>query len=514
MLIALGAAPAACGPTPADVTAWENEDGGPEKLADVVSNEKATYAMRRDAALALTRLTRRGRKVGLDLLVTALAAIKDARSRDEIVKWMSEDIAPRIENDHAAKGDHTATDAAYALLGNQLAGDGAVKARLEDALLKWVGENTADKLDDRSGRYSAEQIIRMLSPKSRVLLVPMLASQRTRRRAADMITELGDRDTFAEATKSIAAQIVALRTNAARDQLRREVEDANAKSNVKPTSQQVDLQVERYRKNQVLELLANDRLAGDSAFLIAIASDATEDSTIRARALDVARRDLAFYTDESDEAVVALAENEGTAEEVLEQCFEVVRASKRSDALVDELSKSKSWKARFVARAVALAHVKDASGLDGFMARLPQKPDVPIFLEALRYEADEIVRRFGREPLRPFLTSAALGPKLVALIAFRGDEAAIAPAKNDTTALPTCETCGWSELGLATQTVGALATTSLMTRDGLDTRPSVDLSGLSGEPSRDRSSQLNTLQKELLKALDDGQKHSPGGVKR
>jgi hypothetical protein len=510
--IALAAAPTACGPTPADVTAWETEDGGPEKLAAVVTNEKAPFQMRRDAGLALVRLERRGRRVGLPLLVDALRAMKDAHSRDTIVRWIVEDLAPRIENDHEGTGDRAATDAGCVLLSNELVAEAEVKARLEDALMKWLSEKTEEKLDDRSGRYSAEQIINVLAPKSLKVLFPVLGAHPMRRRAVEILARW-DRETRSAALKVLELRIVELRTSATRDRLRREIEEANQKGNYKPTPEQVDRQVTEYRKNQIADALSGyARLAGGRELLLAIATDETEDASVRASALAAIHPDL----DEGDEPkiLVALISNEKTPDTVLDATYEVVRRSLKSEATVEELSKSKSWKARYIAHAVMLSKVKDASGIDAFMAHLPQKPGTPMGLEELRYYADEIELRFTREPLRPFLTSAAIGPKLVALIAFRGEETAITPAKNDATPLPTCESCEWSNLGLGRDTVGVLATKALMTRDGLDLRPPVDLSGLA-DPGPDHASQPDALQLQMLKALEGSPppKHSPGGVK-
>jgi hypothetical protein len=506
-------AASACGPTPGDVVAWETEDGGPEKLAKVVANEKAKLEMREDAALALVRLKRRGRNVGLDLLTNALGGVEES-SRNQIVAAIGDRLVSGLTD--AAGGGlpsdqidrHGVADAAYAFLSRGLVADAAAKERLGTALLKWLSEDTEKKLDEDKGRYSAEQAMRLLAPKSVRVLLPAVDQKRPNQRAVKLVAELGDPATKGEALRSLSARLSAMRGPEENKRRRTEIEEANAKSNVKATDEQISRQMLQYRSNEIQSVLtAYLEVGGDPAAAIAIANDASEPSELRATAIGALVPRAKTLDDGTTRILAAMVTKEPVSNDLVDRVFSVLSAVPNTVAVSDELARDAHWKARFVGIAIALARMKSASEISAFMERLPAKPGIAMGLVEVRYYSDEIERRFGRDALRPFLGSAAIGPRLVALVAFRGDEAAVTPAKSDRDPLPVCETCGWGDLALPHPTVGDLVTTTLMTRDGIDARAYVNLNSIDPVDARD----INNLQKELLKALGEEEKKPRGG---
>lgn len=509
-LVALTCA-AACGPDARDLAKWEaSDERGPERLAEVVSSPKRATDLRRDAGLALLRLERRGRRVGIDLLLKALTDLP-ATDRDAVVASLAPPLARLLAAERpAGAGDPTlaAKDLAYAVLSRQLA-DAPTRAVLRAALLEWARRDTIARIADPLQRFGPIHVFRLLGPEGLTHAPALLAEPGGDPRAiAALVAEVGDDPSKARAVSGLAKRDVSLRADAWAVKARVDVDAANRAAGVNPTAAQRDLQVEAFRANerdrglQALRVLGTPEAVTE---LVARAADTTDRAKSREgalRALGPHAKALAPHVT----AIAAIARDPASGDDdVRAQAASLLAKADAPTPVLLDLFGSKTPLARFHAARHLLSR-RPEFALADFMARLPVDDKTPMSMEEVLYYGATLARREGgRKALEPYLSSRALGPRLVALSGFYGgnreDLAALQRFERDPARLPACSderACRWSCPELARvgspsrpDTVGelviqclapTLGVPNLAPPDPTDPAPRSDTSGLLTQP--------------------------------
>lgn len=510
--VAALACAAACAPGASDLAKWEaSDERGPERLAEVVASPKRATDLRRDAGLALLRLERRGRRVGLDLLLKALTDLP-ATDRDAVVAALAPALARLVSAERpAGAADPTlaAKDLVYALLSRQLA-DAPTRGALRAALLEWARRDTLARIADPMQRYGPMHTFRLLGPESLTHTPALLAEPGADPRTlAALVAEVGDEPSKARAVEALAKRDASLRGEAWAEKARAEVDAANRAARVSPTAEQRALQLEAHRASERDRGLQALRALGTPdavAELVARAADATDRAKSRAdalRALGPHAKALAPHV----AAIAAIAGDRAHGDDdVREQASALLVKADAPTPVLLGLFGGKTPLARFHAARHLLSRQPELPLAD-FMARLPVDDKTPMGLdEVVSYGATLAGRPGGRKALEPYLASRALGPRLVALSGFYGgkreDLAELQRFERDAARLPPCSeerACHWSCPELARvgspsrpDTVGEFVTQCLAPTLGVpdlkppdptDPTPRSDTSGLLTQPS-------------------------------
>lgn len=482
-LIALALA-LGCGASPKDLERWELEEDGPEKLAAVVRDSHAKIAVRRDAALALTRLVQKNRRVGLDVLVSALTAIEDterARVIDAVAPTLVKDTRlprpaavlekepaaddPRDEvgSEMAPDGDPSlaAKDAVHALLARDLVASAPQTEALRAALLAWIETSTVFRMREPRQRYSVEQSMRLLGPVAVKRLPESFAlPQADVIDLGSLIDEIGAPETKLAAIQTLIDLAHSIASPSWLTDQRPIVEETNRRMKVQANSRQVTTQVEKYRELSLGRVLVALSILGgqDSvAELVLRASDprGTTDSTTMAllalephmRSLDAAEREAVFVIAGSDDpkrdpnTPIGSKQTSYPISRQRSAAFACIARLETTPELITRLFAMFSLSSRArLAAAQAVIDRMEAKDLDVFMQRLATStetahldPDEPLVY------GPALARRFGSDAVRPYLARREIGPRLTAIAAFGEDQEAVRPFADDHTLLPACK---------------------------------------------------------------------------
>jgi hypothetical protein len=194
---------AGCHASPADVTRWETSEDGPERLAKAVQDEGASVDVRGAAGLALVRLERRGRHVGLPMLADTLAASSEA-GRARVIAAMAPELVARAGSGDLMKGSPDpslpAKDALHLLLARGLVQDPSQAAAFRTALESWLRASLPRRMADRTQRYTPPETMRLLGPASSRGLLTLAGPHGGLERIAKVLREIGsDADRKAQA---------------------------------------------------------------------------------------------------------------------------------------------------------------------------------------------------------------------------------------------------------------------------------------------------------------------------
>src|SRR5512135_693247 len=160
-----------CAVSESDVHRWEGTERGPEKLVAVLTHDKYSMQLRTEAALSLIRMKpRAGKRIGIDMLVPALASL-DEDSRRKVVIGMTPELVKQIEQpppqkkpDGTMEADASIPfkDAAFAMMSHEppLVGDEKSKADLTASLIKWTNTDFEDRIENGAQAYGVEQMAR------------------------------------------------------------------------------------------------------------------------------------------------------------------------------------------------------------------------------------------------------------------------------------------------------------------------------------------------------------------
>jgi hypothetical protein len=472
--IALVLAVGACSSTASEIRRREQADDGPEQLALLVRDDHARIELRRDAAIALTRIERRQRRVGLDLLLDALGDLPET-SREHIVAAMAPELVRETELARPTSGDDRslpAKDAVYAFLSRGLVADAKHKAELSSALLAWTQSTTLARLDDTSQRYSCEQAMRLVGAPA-VRHLPELLPEATRvGHVVALVIELGDSATKDAARVALIAIARELKSSA--------------------------VSIREGKLPRVMR--AMKRLGG--ATVVSAATDATDTGEARALALGALQGHAGDLSGAQIDRVSSIARDEATPEATRDAAFVRLAELPNATQRLYGFFASKSWRARYGAALVVLRSM-DANGIAEFMDHLPAKPSVAMDArEPLAY-GPTLAKIGGHAALNSWLASKSFGARATALASHKGDAEKLAPYASDATPLPSCTkdgTCIWT---CSAGKAGALVLTAAPTTLGEFVRLCLEPSqtDASGAGPDTLESETERLQKELLKTL-------------
>ncbi|MFI5302964.1 MAG: hypothetical protein ACHREM_33145, partial [Polyangiales bacterium] len=370
---------AACGPGARDIKQWEQTaDDGPAQLAQLVRDDKARIDARRDAAIALTRLERRERRVGLDILLDALGEMPEA-SRSSVVAAMTPELVRKTALVRPLTGvdpSLAAKDAAYALLSRGLVADAKHKAELTSALLAWTQSSTLARLDDSSQRYSCQQAIRLLGAPAVRGLPELLPAARRIDRVVALILEVGE-----PATKDAArAALVAFAREVASPMWKAEqlpiIEQANLDAHVPVTPKQLAEQLARFRAESLARVFGSMKQIGGPSVLehlLAVAGDASESAEVRALALGALETHVGELAAAQIDRLSSVAGDDATPDLVRDAAFARIAELSSPTTRLYAFFASKGWRPRYAA---ALVVLRSLAGKDvgEFMDHLPEKP--------------------------------------------------------------------------------------------------------------------------------------------
>jgi hypothetical protein len=446
---------AGCHASSADVTRWETSEDGPEHLAKAVADEGASLEVRRDAGLALVRLERNGRRVGLPMLADALAASNES-GRAKVVAAMAPELvagvgrAPTDSPPAASAGKEGSTavtsagpppdpslpakDAVHLLLARGLVKDASVEASLRGSLSSWLRVSLAQRMTDRSQRYSVPEAIRVLGPGSAHGLLTLAGPHGGIERIAPVLREIdGDADRKAHGDELGAM----LRGVPWHD--REAAAQVNKENHVTVSPEQMEKIVSAYADLGITSILdAMGRLGSFPA-------DAILD-VVESPASPAARREkllgaLAAHPEAVDakatERVFTIATAASTEGSTCEAAFRVVQALPDRAATTPRLWAllPRGGRVRMEAGRVLLTRITTGE-VDAFLhAVTAPKVTGAGHQEALEY-APALEKLLGREALRPYTKSRVAAIRAIALPAFADEPATLAASEKDEAELP------------------------------------------------------------------------------
>lgn len=480
----LGGMATGCAVSESDVLRWETTEGGPEKLYAIVTHDKYSWSLREDAALSLIHMRpRNGKRVGLEYLVlgydTPLGKVPGALSvlPDDARKRIVDDIAPKLvdvmqqpppakpTDGSALQPDPSISykDAAFGLLSHEppLATDEATKASLTAALTQWVQTDFESRVDNSSQQFGVEQIMRFLgAPSVKTLPATISEASTKNEKACQLVADIGDDETKKRAGEALVSMAKLIDSSAWMDKQRALVNEANAKSHVTVTAQQISDQLKNYQEQELERVFVNMKRVGGRPvveYCLAYAKDKGKSEKMRTDA-------LAAVQDRMDKNVPS----------DFQTVFEIIRDGANPDAVrgvamarLGELPKDmivaklytlfedKKWQVRLDAAKLILK-VISTKDLPDFMRHLPADAKTKMGLsEPIAYGLTIMAMdpKGGPKPrdvLNQFVGSSNLGAKLTVAGSYyqvkKGDAAAVLPLQTDTAKLPKCDAadaCGW-----------------------------------------------------------------------
>ena len=449
----------ACGTSDADVARWERDEGGAELLAGVVRDEGASLERRRDATLALFRLERRGRHIGLDVALSTLAALGGA-PRARLVAALAPELVRLTTLSRPPRGPDPSLagkDAAYALVARGLASEPAVRADLAAALGQWAKASPVSRLDDVTQRYSFHQLARLLGAPSVASVVAVVSPIELRDRFAELVLEIGDEATKALARDTMVALARRIDAPAWLDEKRPEIEAADRAAHLRVTPEQLDTQVAQAQGQELVRTFAVlARFGGANGYLTTVARETMRAPHVRAaaiRSLDVAKITLAS---ESAARLLAIANDDATGDAVLGATLDTLAAVDGAAPALYVLFASDHWPRRFGA-AMAILRTLGPGDVGDFLRHLAAAEGRPMgIVEPIAYGVALAKIAGGPAALAQHLESRSRVVRITALGAYFGAPAehrvTLARFERDVSPLPRCETRAPSGSGSARAT--------------------------------------------------------------
>jgi hypothetical protein len=430
----------ACRASPEDVARWETSEDGPERLAKVVRDDGAAIALRRDAALALVRLERRNRRVGLPMLADALAASTES-GRANVVEAIGPELIAetgRARVEDSPDPSLPAKDALHLLLARGLVADAGRSAAFRGALLAWVRTSLPDRMTDRTQRYSLPETVRLLGPGASRGVLTLAGPHGSIERIARVLREVdGDADRRADGDELAAI----LRGAPWRERDMAAILDANRRAKVRATQAQVEQQLSVYSRDGIKHVTAAMVALGGTSIgtILDLAEDTAAPDDRRATLLGVLASNAGSLDPPAIDRLFTIAAAPTTGRDARTRAFEAI------DAFVDRLSTTpRLWAllargggVRLGAANVLLHRIK-AGEVDAFL-RAVTVPGVAGAgsAEPLAY-GPELVKLVGRDALLPYLKDKRTSVRVIALAALAGDQTTLRPFESDGAPLPAC----------------------------------------------------------------------------
>ncbi len=409
--LGVGAVGVGCRTDSADIERWSNTGQGPRKIVAVLIHEKYPLDMRVEAAMALVKMKPRGgRNVGIKRtdgpcpptcgLVDALGLLNPTERAKIVAKMVPaleaemRKAAPTAQAGQPAPSDATIgyKDAAFALLterDKQLVADEAMRGRLQQALIDWIIADFERRLADNSQLYGVEQVMRAFGAASVKGLPNLITTQASIDRMADMIAELGDKETKEAAGQKLVEVAREVNSQKWLDQKIPAVEAANKASKLTPTPDQFKAQMEQYQDESLMKVFSAMKNVGGASvvdYLLEFAADAKQSVKRRAAALAALEGKLDKNNPKHVDRILALASTADLDDSVRDQALRRVGEMPRK-LVVDklyELFKNPNWKVRWVTAELVLK-MSDMSQLDEFMGHIGKDHEGMALSEPLRY---------------------------------------------------------------------------------------------------------------------------------
>ncbi len=463
----------ACRTSVDDVHRWANTQQGPRKIVSVMTHDKYPDDLRVEAAMTLVRMKpRSGRRVGIDELVTGLAALPPpgrAKIVTGMVPVLEQEIlkrpppAPAAGSPPAVDTTFPYKDAAFALLtneGEELIASKPERQRLKNALSEWVMADFSARMDDSSQAYGMGQVLAELGADGARRLPQLIVPEAKKiGSVAGLIAELGDEQTKLEASGKLVA--VAREVDSAAWLARKAplLRQANEASGHKVEGQRFDAQLAQFQEEELLRIFASLKQIGQAPavdYLLAFATDKAPGEKRREAALAAMEGHVDRKNPDQVARLLALASADDTPDSVRDQALRRVGELPRKqvvDALYAMFS-HKNWKVRWVAAELVLK-MSETAHLAEFMSKLGSVRQMAI-TEPIRY-GKLIAALPGTPPARELVGAyAAVGqPVPVRLTALgyylehgtQADLAALERQASDTARVPECaknaEGCEW-----------------------------------------------------------------------
>jgi hypothetical protein len=479
---ALAVAASGCAVSDSDVHRWETTENGPEKLYAIVTHDKFSWPLRSEAALSLVRIRpRNGKRVGLEYLVIgydtpqgrvqgALGVLgEEARRRvvdgiaPKLVEIIQQPVPPRTsEGAFVLDPSIPYKDAAFALLSHEppLASTEQTKAELMAALTHWVQTDFESRIDNSSQQFGVEQIMRFLGAPSVKTLPSVITENSTKvDRACSLVADIGDDETKRRASEALVSLAKRIDSADWMDKQRALVLEANQKTKIAASPQQVNDQLKQYEEQELEKIFTEmKRVGGRPAvdYCLSFARDKSKSEKMRTDALAA----LENRVDKNVAGDVNLI-------------FDIVKDDSNPDKVrgvamgrLGELPKEmivpklytlfdKKWQVRLDAARMILKTISTRDVPD-FMRRLPANDKTkmslsePITYGAMIMAMDPQGGPKPRDVLNGFLQSSELGAKLTAVGSYyatsKSETNMVVGLESDKAAVPKCDPadqCGW-----------------------------------------------------------------------
>jgi hypothetical protein len=472
-----------CAVSDTDVHRWETTEAGPEKLYSIVTHDKYSLALREEAALSLVRMRpRNGKRVGLEYLaigydtpagrVPGALSVLTEEARRSIVDGITPKLVEAIDQPPPARATDTSPsppdasvpykDAAFALLSHEppLATDDKAKAELGAALTQWVQADFETRIDNSSQQFGVEQVMRFLgAPSVRALPATITESSTKVDRACSLIADIGDDDTKRRAGEALVSMAKKIDTPDWIEKQRALVNDANAKSKMTVSPQQVAEQLRNYQEQELERVFTSmKRLGGRPVvdYCLGFAHDKTKSEKMRTDALAAIENRIDKNIPGDTATIFDILRDDSNPDKV--RGVAMARFGELpKETIVPKLYSlfDKKWQlrldaARMILKTVTIKEVPD------FMRHLPPNDRTkmglsePITYGTLILAMDPLGGPKPRDVINQFLGSTEMGAKLTAAgsyyMAKKSEAAPVGALEEDRTPVPKCEPadqCGW-----------------------------------------------------------------------
>jgi hypothetical protein len=460
-----------------DVRRWELTEHGPDKLVAVMSHDKYEMPLRVEAAMALVRMKPRGgRRVGISRMVEALASLSPEARKTVVgglIPTLTEEMAkplPVVQAGQAAPPDGSIAykDAAFAILSNEkvIVTEEEHKAKLGEALVKWVAADFERRFDNASQMFGVEQVVRFLGGPA-VKPLPALIGNETRKfgELAKLISEHGDPATKEEASKRLVDVAKYTVTQGWIDKMKAVVEEANRIAKLNPTPEQLKKQLEAAQDEQLERMFGAMRLVGGRPaveFALAFAADKTQSENRRVRAVAAVEGKFDPKNPGDVQKLLSLAAADDTPDKIRDLVFMRVGEIPRDQVIAKlfEIFAAKRWQVRWVAAQTAIK-MSNTTQIGEILAKLPTgKAENFALTEALTYgdwmgNAKTMPEKDGKTARAHFASSLAdpnVAVRTTSLGFFFGhgtkaDLPVVSPLENDKLPVPKCDDkqkdCDW-----------------------------------------------------------------------
>ena len=463
-----------CAVSESDVHRWEGTERGPEKLVAVLTHDKYSMQLRTEAALSLIRMKpRAGKRIGIDMLVPALASLDDD-SRRKVVIGMTPELVKQIEQpppqkkpDGTMEADASIPfkDAAFAMMSHEppLVGDEKSKADLTASLIKWTNTDFEDRIENGAQAYGVEQMARFFGAPAVKGLPPMMLETSTKvDRMAGLIADLGDPDTKLRASEQLKHLAEGIDSPAWIAKQKSLVQEANKRAGQNVNEQQLQQQLDKFQEQELIKIFTSMKRVGGRPvidYCLKFAANPKNSEERRVAALAALEGRVERTNTADVDKVFDIAKDENTPDKVRDLAFARLGELPKEQIVpkLYTLFEPHKWKVRWVAASLVLKTMT-TKGLPEFMRHLPKTPAQKMGLsEPLTYGG--LIAKMDapsgepkpRDAIAPYLGTKELGPKLTALGYFyQGKKADVSVVQSygaDTQPVPKCDKeddCGWT----------------------------------------------------------------------